>query len=73
MIINVCYFPTATGVVIGFEEPEVQVPEDITDGVKLLCVKVFEGELMREASVTVQYFDHTAVGKYLNTLLTLFC
>ena len=47
---------------IGFEETEVQVPESIIDGVKLLCVKVFEGELMREATVTVKYYDHTAVG-----------
>ena len=50
---------------IGFEETEVQIPENITDGVKLLCVKVFEGELMREATVTVQYYNQTAVGKYV--------
>ena len=48
---------------IGFEETEVQVPENITDGVKLLCVKVLEGELMRETIVTIKYCDHTAVGK----------
>ena len=49
---------------IGFEEPEVQVSEDITDGVKLLCVKVFEGELMREAKVNVSYQDESAIGEY---------
>ena len=64
MIINVCYFPTTTVVEIGFEETEVQVPENITDGVWLLCVKVFEGELMRETTVTVKYNDKTAVCKY---------
>ena len=50
---------------IGFEEPEVQVPENITDGVKLLCVKVMEGGLMREATVMVHYYDQTAVGMYV--------
>ena len=65
---------------IGFEETEVQVPENIADGVKLLCVKVFEGELRREATVTVKYCDQSAVSKYelirleynLNTVLTFF-
>ena len=65
MIINVCYFPTVTGVVIGFEETEVQVPENIAGGVKLLCVKVFEGKPMRESKIIVQYYDQTAVGKYV--------
>ena len=50
---------------IGFEETEVQVPENITDGVKLLCVKVLEGELMHQATVIIQYYDQTAVGKYV--------
>ena len=49
---------------IGFEKPEVQIPENITDGV-LLCVKVLEGELMREATVILQFLDQTAVGKYV--------
>ena len=65
MIINVCYFYTIAGVVIGFEETEAQIPENIRDGVKLLCAKVLEGELMREATVMVQYYDQTAVGKYV--------
>ena len=55
---------------IGFEETEVQVPENITDGVKLLCVKAFEGKLMREATVTVQYYDQTAFGKYVTDKAT---
>ena len=42
---------------IGFEETEVQVPESITDRVKLLCVKVLEGKLMREATAIVKYND----------------
>ena len=65
VIINVCYFFTIAGVVIGFEETEVQIPENITDGIKLLCAKVLDGELICEATVIVQYYNHTAVGKYV--------
>ena len=50
---------------IGFEESEVQVLENITDGVKLLCVNVSDGELTGEISINVEYKDQTAVGKYI--------
>ena len=50
---------------IGFEETEVQVPESITDRVKLLCVKVLEGKLMREATAIVKYNDQIVFSKYL--------
>ena len=53
---------------IGLEETEVQVPEDITDGVRLLCAKVFEGKLTREATIMVQYYDRTAIGKYVTEI-----
>ena len=65
MIINFYYFPTIAAVVIGFEETEVQVLENITDRIKLLCVKVLKGKLTREATVTVKYNDQTVVSKYL--------
>ena len=55
---------------IGFEKYIDYVPENITNGVKLLCVKVLEGNLTRETTVIVQYYDITstyynyiAVGK----------
>ena len=58
---------------IGFEKTEVQIPENITDGVKLLCVKVFEGKLMREARVTVQFLNNSnndlAIGKYVTNCI----
>ena len=57
---------------IGFEETEVLVPEDIINGVKLLCVKVLEGELMREATVMVQYYDQTTVGKHVTDKTRIF-
>ena len=53
---------------IGFEETEVQIHENITDGDKLLCVKVMEGELMHQATVTVQYYNQTTVGKYVTRI-----
>ena len=58
---------------IGFEKTEVQIPENITDGAKLLCVKVFEGKLMREARVTVQFLNNNnndlAIGKYVTNCI----
>ena len=65
VIINVCYYSTIAGVVIGFEETEVQVSENITDGMKLLCVKVFQGKLMREVTVIARYYNQTVDGKYV--------
>ena len=51
---------------IGLEETEVQVPEDITDGVRLLCAKVFR---RRNLHVKPQsWFNtmtRTAIGKYV--------
>ena len=49
---------------IGFEKPEVQVPEDITNGVKLLCVKVLDGTLIRETVLSVSYQNKSAIGEY---------
>ena len=57
-------FPTTTGVVIGFKEPEVQVPENIINGVKLLCLEVLEGNLMRTTVVSVSYQDKSAISEY---------
>ena len=57
-------FPTSTGIVIGFEETEVQVPENITDGVKLLCLEVLNGTLMRRTVVSVSYQDGSAISEY---------
>ena len=55
---------------IGFERRRDYVSEDITNGVKLICVRVLKGRLRREASFIVQYYDtsihsdYMAVGKY---------
>ena len=49
---------------IGFEEAEVQVPENITDGVKLLCLEVLNGKLMRTTVVSVSYQDRSAISEY---------
>ena len=56
-------FPTTTGVVIGFKDPEVQVIENITE-VKLLCLEVLDGKLMRTTVVSVTYQDRSAISKY---------
>ena len=56
-------FPTTTGVVIGFKEPEVNVRENIINGVKLLCLEVMDGTLMRTTVVSVSYQDRSAISK----------
>ena len=49
---------------IGFEELEDKVPENIENGVKLLCVNVSDGELTNETIVTVVYQNQSAIGEY---------
>ena len=48
---------------IGFVDADVQVPENITDGEKSICVNVTRGQLMREVTVMAQYQNHSADGK----------
>ena len=49
---------------IGFKEPEVHVSENIKDGVKLLCLEVLDGTLMRTTVVSVSSQDRSAISKY---------
>ena len=49
---------------IGFKEPEVQVPENIKDGVQLLCIEVLDGTLIRSTIVSVTCQDRSAISKY---------
>ena len=49
---------------IGFKESEVQVPENIKDGVKLLCLAVLNGTLMHTTIVSVTYQNRSAISKY---------
>ena len=42
---------------------EVQIPENIKDGEKSICVNVTRGQLMREVTVMAQYQNHSADGK----------
>ena len=56
----------ATGVVIGFEKPIVEVPENTPNGVILLCAKVSNGTLSRESIIDVVFQDVTANGKCTN-------
>ena len=45
-------------------DTEVQVPENIKDGEKSICVNVAHGQLMRKVTVMTQYQNHSADGKY---------
>ena len=54
---------------IGFEELEDKVPENIENGVKLLCVNVSDGQLTNETLVTVVYQNQSAIGKYTTKII----
>ena len=55
----------STVVVIGMTQDRYSVDED--EGSVMVCVELEEGELQRDATVTLTTFDSTAVGKFLLT------
>ena len=53
---------------IGLEDPEIVVNEDV--GTVEVCVRILDGELAREVTVTLTTSDGTAVGTcQLNSIL----
>ncbi len=56
------------GVVIGLEDPSVEVREDVGD--LELCARVISGELGREVVVMVIYVDRSAVGECVIKIFT---
>ena len=49
---------------IGFNDTEVHVPENIINRVKSLCLEVLDGTLMRTTVVSVSYQDGSAISEY---------
>ena len=62
MISDFHNFFFVTGVTIGFEEENVQVPENIRN--ETLCLNVLLGQLARITVVSVSYQDQTAISEY---------
>ena len=56
------------GVTLGFDESNIQVPENITGGVRLICIGIRNGILGRMTIVNISFQDGTATSEYKQNL-----